>query len=105
MAFRSSRMTAIAFSKLRISATKNFGRRLLARKKRYSEARALYLSSLSLKEKLLGRQHPLVASSLTNLATLCRANGDYEEARAYCQKGLHIRKQALGPNHPDLADS
>ena len=37
---------------------------------RYDEAEPLYEYSLAIREKVLGKEHPSVAESLNNLATL-----------------------------------
>jgi tetratricopeptide (TPR) repeat protein len=78
---------------------------LLARSKRYGEAKTLHLRALSTKEKRLGPDHPQVAQSLNNLAALCRAMGDPVQARAFCRRGLEIREKSMGPDHPDVAES
>ena len=78
---------------------------LLARRKKYDEAKELHLRALSLKERLLGPHHPQVAQTLNNLSALCRAQGDFTQARRYCERGLEIREKSLGPDHPDVAES
>lgn len=78
---------------------------LLARRGEYQEAEGLHVQALSIKEKLLGHDHPQVAQTLNNLAALCRLTGRLTEAKAFCERGLQIRESSLGPSHPDVAES
>jgi CHAT domain-containing protein len=52
-----------------------------------------------------GPDHPLYASSLTNLAAAEESLGEPETAERHFAEALSIRKQALGPQHPDVAGS
>lgn len=72
---------------------------------RYAEALPLYERSLAIFEKVLGPEHPAVATSLNNLACLCLDRGRYAEAEQFHRRALAIREKVLGPEHPDLADS
>ena len=54
-------------------------------------------------EKVLGPQHPDVATTLNNLAGLYRQMGDYEKALPLYQRALEISEKVLGPQHPDVA--
>ena len=47
---------------------------------RYSEAEPLFIDALALRKRLLGDDHPAVASSLNNLAGLYKNQGRYSEA-------------------------
>ncbi|OUL28469.1 tetratricopeptide repeat protein, partial [Nostoc sp. 106C] len=67
---------------------------------RYSEAEPLYLQALSLKRRLLGEEHPSVATSLNNLAGLYDSQGRYSEAEPLYLQALGIRERQLGVNHP-----
>ena len=60
---------------------------------------------LSFTKRLLGEEHPYVASSLNNLAGLYRNQGRYSEAEPLYQQALEIRKRLLGEEHPDVASS
>lgn len=71
----------------------------------YSQAEPLYLNSLAIYEKTLGEEHPLVATSLNNLAELYRIQGKYTEAEPLYLRSLAIREKALGKDHPDVAIS
>lgn len=71
---------------------------------RYSDAELLCKKSLKL-HRLLGNDHPLVATSLNNLAMVYSAQGRYTEAEPLYLQALEIRKQKLGDEHPDVATS
>lgn len=66
-------------------------------------AAARYLKALEVKERILGKSHPDVAFSLTNLASVLTALGRPEEALALSDRGVQIMEQALGAEHPDTA--
>ena len=67
---------------------------------KYNEAEPLYQQALALRQKLLGDDHPDVASSLNNLAGLYKSQGRYNEAEPLYQQALNILEQRLGVNHP-----
>jgi tetratricopeptide (TPR) repeat protein len=69
----------------------------------HTEAQPLYQRALAIREKVLGPEHPYVATSLNNLAELYRAQGRYAEAQPLYQRALAIREKVLGPEHPDVA--
>ena len=56
-------------------------------------------------EKALGPEHPDVATSLNNLASLYYAQGKYAEAEPLYKRALPIDEKALGPDHPHVATS
>ncbi|MGG6295450.1 tetratricopeptide repeat protein [Leptolyngbya sp. AN02str] len=70
---------------------------------RYEEAIPLAERSLYIFEQALGENHPLIETSLNNLAELYRAQGSYTQAEPLYRRSLEIQKQALGENHPDVA--
>ena len=53
-------------------------------------------------ERGLGPEHPDVAMSLNNLATLYQDQGRYGEAEPLVQRALAIMEQRLGPDHPHV---
>jgi CHAT domain-containing protein/Tfp pilus assembly protein PilF len=59
--------------------------------------------ALSIREKAFGPDHPDVAQSLTNLASVNQAQGRYTDAEPLYKRSLAIREKALGPDHPDVA--
>ena len=72
---------------------------------RQADAEPLYKRSLATHEKALGPQHPNVATSLNNLASLYKAQGRHADAEPLYKRSLAIREKALGPEHPDIAMS
>jgi tetratricopeptide (TPR) repeat protein len=67
---------------------------------KYKEAEPLYQQALALRQKLLGDDHPHVATSLNNLAGLYKSQGKYKEAEPLYQQALNICEQRLGVDHP-----
>lgn len=67
---------------------------------RYEEAEPLYLEALAMRKKLLGEEHPYVATSINNLAGLYHKQGRYSEAEPLYQQALAIADRALGAEHP-----
>jgi CHAT domain-containing protein/Tfp pilus assembly protein PilF len=72
---------------------------------RYAEAVPLAERSLAIREKALGPEHPTVATSVSNLATMYRAKGDFGRALPLYQRALAIYEKALGPEHPNVASA
>jgi len=54
-----------------------------------------------LRKRLLGDNHPDVATSLNNLAALYYSQGRYTEAEPLYREAIKIATQVLGKNHPD----
>jgi len=71
--------------------------------RRYADAEPLYQRSLAIREKALGPDHPNIAQSLTNLASLYNRQGRYAEAEPMYWRSLAKREKALDRDHPDLA--
>jgi tetratricopeptide (TPR) repeat protein len=110
---------------------------LLKTQGKYDKAEHLYRQSLANRRKVcaihlaassrdhsckvLGEEHPAVATALNNLAVLLKAQGKYDEAEPLYQQSLAISRKvcaihlsassrdhsckALGEQHPDVADS
>jgi tetratricopeptide (TPR) repeat protein len=72
---------------------------------KHAEAVPLYERALAIQEKILGREHPLVALTLYNLAALYHAQGKYYKAEPLYERSLAIREKTLGPEHPDVMTS
>ena len=70
---------------------------------KYDEALPRAERALAILEKVLGPDHPEVASSLRSLAVVYRNKGDYDRAETMCLRSLAILKRALGPDHPEVA--
>ena len=67
---------------------------------RYEQAAPLVERALAILEKVLGGEHPNVATSLSNLALLYRAQGRYEQAAPLYARALAIREKVFGGEHP-----
>lgn len=61
--------------------------------------------ALKLREAVLGRRHPAVASALSNLGVFQGRKGKFAEAEKLFREALAIREETLGPDHPDVAVS
>ena len=68
-----------------------------------TEAKRLIYRLLSFRVKVLGPDHPDVATSLNNLAALLKTQGKYAEAEPLYRRALAIDEKALGKDHPDVA--
>ena len=66
----------------------------------YEKALPLYQRDLEISEKVLGPQHPSVATTLNNLASLYYHIGRNEEALSLFERSLKIFESKLGPAHP-----
>jgi tetratricopeptide (TPR) repeat protein len=71
----------------------------------YRAARPLLERALSIREQVLGPEHPDTAASLNNLGNSLERLGEYGAARSLFEQALSIREQVLGPEHPDTAYS
>jgi tetratricopeptide (TPR) repeat protein len=65
----------------------------------------LYLRALAIREKVLGPEHPNVATSLTELAWLYTDQGNYTQAEQLYQRALAVREKVLGPEHPEVVET
>jgi tetratricopeptide (TPR) repeat protein len=72
---------------------------------RYQEAINLAQQVLTMREKVLGSDHPEVARGLDKLGELYQKIGDYSKAEPLHKRALAISEKALGPKHPDVAAS
>lgn len=70
---------------------------------RYADAIPVAKKVLMITEKYLGPEHPEVAQSLNNLASLYAELGSYAIAESLYQQALEIDEQTLGPEHPVVA--
>jgi len=71
----------------------------------HDEAIRLHEQALELRERILGAEHPDVATSLSNLALVFADKGDLAKARALHERALALRERTLGPEHPNVASS
>jgi tetratricopeptide (TPR) repeat protein/transcriptional regulator with XRE-family HTH domain len=66
-------------------------------------ARPWYERALSIREQVLGHDHPDTASSLNDLALLLQAQGELEAVRPLYERAQDITERVLGHDHPDTA--
>ena len=69
----------------------------------FAEAESFLKLSLTIREQVLGSEHPQVALNLCCLAELHRDQGQPMQAKPLYQRALSICEQALGPEHPEVA--
>lgn len=72
---------------------------------RNEEAINLRRRALAIREKWLGRAHPLVADCHYKIGESFRKLGDLEQAEQAYRRALKIRQDALGEDHIDVADT
>ena len=77
--------------------------RRLYRAGEYERAIIVAQEALKLAEDNVGSDHPDVATSLNNLASLYETQGHYAKAEPLYKRSLAINEKALGPNHPSVA--
>ncbi len=70
---------------------------------RFDEAEDLYRHVLALNEKLLGQDHPTVATCLSNLAQLLQDTNRLPEAEPLMRRALEIDEASFDPDHPKVA--
>ncbi|MHC4066592.1 MAG: serine/threonine protein kinase, partial [Planctomycetota bacterium] len=71
----------------------------------YDLAEPLMRQGLNLQRRLYGNEHPGVATSLNNLATLLHEKGEYAAAEPLYREALALRRKMLGDEHPHVATS
>ena len=52
---------------------------------------------------LLGEEHPNVATTLNNLASVLEAQGDYDAAESHYREALALHRRIYGEEHPGVA--
>lgn len=70
---------------------------------RYDEARPLLENVLEIRRRVLGKDHLLVAESLSNLALLDQLMGDLARAEARLRESLQIHSQSSEPDAGELS--
>ena len=70
---------------------------------KYDEAVPLAERALAIRRKILGEEHPDVATGLNNLAALYENQGRYAEAEPLYQQALELHQYLLGKDHLDFA--
>jgi tetratricopeptide (TPR) repeat protein len=71
----------------------------------WSKAEALVAKSSSIREKMLGREHPSTLESRSNLAAVLSDQGKYEAAEEANRQVLEVSEKVLGKEHPDTLTS
>ncbi|MGJ5634439.1 tetratricopeptide repeat protein, partial [Nostoc sp. CALU 1950] len=69
----------------------------------YDKAAPWFKQCLEITKKRLGEEHPDVALSLNNLASLYYSQGRYSEAEPLYIQALALWRKLLGEEHPDIA--
>ena len=69
----------------------------------YSRALEWYQKDLAINEKVLGKDHPSIATTCNNIAAVCASQGQYDLALEWYQKDLAISEKVLSKDHPDTA--
>lgn len=72
---------------------------------KYTTALPLAERALAIREKILGKLHPDVATSLNNLGLLYDAQGNYQQAELLYLRSLAIIEKLLGKEHRNVATS
>jgi tetratricopeptide (TPR) repeat protein len=69
----------------------------------YGGALAAFKSALVVEERLVGSDHPKVATRVNNIGSVLHDQGDYDGALEAFRRALEIDEKAFGPDHPDVA--
>ena len=69
----------------------------------YTQAESLLKPALSLREQVLGQEHPDTANTLNTLAWLYVLQGNYQQAEQLVQPALANFESVLGKEHPEVA--
>ncbi|CAN0377153.1 unnamed protein product, partial [Scytosiphon promiscuus] len=71
----------------------------LAFQGKYAEAEPLYARSQAIQEKVLGPEHPSLATTLHGRAGLL----ERQDAKPLYQRCLAVDEEVNGPDHPEVA--
>ncbi|MBI4746971.1 MAG: CHAT domain-containing protein [Acidobacteria bacterium] len=77
----------------------------LYRAGKYDQGIVLAQQAVEQSEKIFGRDHRLLATSLNTLANFYRAKAEFQKAETLYQRALAIQEKSFGPAHPDVATS
>ena len=67
----------------------------------HEQAESLLQRALTMREHVLGPEHPDTLSTINHLALLYLRQSKYEQAESLLQRALTMREHVLGPEHPD----
>ncbi|MCH8270585.1 MAG: tetratricopeptide repeat protein, partial [Planctomycetes bacterium] len=70
---------------------------------KYTDAEPRYQTALAIMEKVHGKDHPVVATILNNVAWLYAAQGKYANAERCFVRALAITEESQGKDHPFVA--
>ncbi|HJU66212.1 MAG TPA: serine/threonine-protein kinase [Gemmatimonadaceae bacterium] len=71
----------------------------------YDHARALLERALEVRRRLNAGDHPDVAATAYNLASVLRYRGEFEAAEALSRDALAMRRRLYGDEHPTVVES
>lgn len=71
----------------------------------YREAESLQHRVVAIHETTAGAEHPLTATSVSNLGNVLYLQGKFVQAEQAHRRALAIREKQLGASHPDTATS
>jgi len=81
-----------------------FSLALLYRSQRkYEELENLYKQVLEINEKELGKDHPEIATNISQLGGVYESQGKYAEAVSLYKREIEIKQKELGKDHPEIA--
>jgi tetratricopeptide (TPR) repeat protein len=63
----------------------------------------IYRRAIEIGEKVLGKDHPNVATWYNNLALLLKVQGKYDQADPLYRRAIEINEKVLGKDHPTVA--
>ncbi|MCL2642395.1 MAG: tetratricopeptide repeat protein [Candidatus Bathyarchaeota archaeon] len=69
----------------------------------YTKALQWNFKALTIKEKVLDKEHPSTATTYHNIAEVYRKQGDYAKALEWFEKALAIDEKVFGKEHPSTA--
>jgi tetratricopeptide (TPR) repeat protein len=72
---------------------------------KYLKALSSFEQALEIDREILPSNHPTLAISYNNIASIYFKIGEYSKAASFHQKSLEIKQKTLPPNHPDLISS
>ncbi len=68
----------------------------------YKETKALFERAITIGERILGPDDPVVATRVNNLGSVLRILGDLPGAKAHFERALKIDEQTYGSDHPEV---
>ncbi len=74
-------------------------------KRSFGQADSLYHQALTIREEILGKDHPDVATAVSGLGILYMTQGRYADAGPLLKRALDIREKALGEDNADVGQS